>query len=157
MNKKCSNALYEALLAYRETIINTVREIKKNDKKAYKKNKCKKKTDRDYIKHYPAAIVGCERYGSSKDRNCNCSQFPLNIQKFHPELKRKLRKLGPIGTKADSNVIGGCAEVHAANYVMNHHKKGLNTLAFTVALSPRTGRKKLYCKNCQFTFGLSNE
>lgn len=157
MNKKCSNALYKALLAYRETIINTVREIKKNDKKAYKKNKCKKKTDRDYIKHYPAAIVGCERYRSSKGRNCNRSQIPTNIRDFNPELKRELEKLGPIGTKANSNVIGGCAEVHAANKVMNHHKKGLNTLAFTVTLSPRTGRQKPYCRNCQLTFGLSNE
>lgn len=86
-------------------------------------------------------------YRCVHDKNC------------HPKLRKRLEELGPIGSinyKLTSNVIGKCAEVKAANYVLKYEKElEIKNLNFTPARRPRTLQKHGPCPNCQHTFELS--
>lgn len=76
---------------------------------------------------------------------------------FHPTLRNKLVLLGKIGQKRSSaicgNIIGKCAEVHAANKLLKRNKcKKLENIRFSVAMRPRTLEKFPPCENCKATF-----
>lgn len=102
--------------------------------------------------------VGCL---GNKVSSFGTSYRNVHEKHWHPTLKKVLEKLGEIGTVVTgnhrtSNVIGKCAEVKAANYVLSG-EKGLDIkdLKFTPARRPRTLQKHRACSNCKFTFGLT--
>jgi len=102
--------------------------------------------------------VGCL---GNKASSFGTSYRNVHEKKLHPTLKKVLEKLGKIGTvvtanQRTSNVIGKCAEVKAANYVLNGEKAiEIKELKFTPARRPRTLQKHHACSNCKATFGLT--
>lgn len=108
---------------------------------------------------WPAIIVAC----SDKNRVvCDFSRGAKAAHTYNPLLS-KLMSLGVVGQKRkfvvhgrtylSNNVLGHCAEQHAANEL---YKKGsrcpLNNIEFSRAIRPRTGERKDYCDNCQIIF-----
>ena len=76
---------------------------------------------------------------------------------FHPVLRNKLMILGKIGQKSlrtkCENIIGNCAEAHAANKLLKSNKcNKLKDIHFSVAMRPRTLEEFPPCENCKATF-----
>lgn len=104
---------------------------------------------------YPAVAAICHDEGCILKRS-SYSHHPVESE-YNNVLKKKLSKLGKIGKRCKKpgkrNVIGNCAEQHAANlYMKQYGEKNLNNLFFTKALRPRTKQKIPYCDNCKDTF-----
>ena len=108
---------------------------------------------------YPAVAV------TSFDINGNytCSNYSrLAYQNSYNQiLTNKLNNLDPvkrIGDTRDRNIIGHCAEPHAANRTMNSYNKEkhrdmqLSEVFFSSAKRPRTMEVIHTCKNCKDTF-----
>lgn len=103
---------------------------------------------------YPAMVSAC----------CYDKEFvavdeskPPRSSSFHSTLYKRLTSLGEIGKKSTKtkcdNIIGQCAEVHAANKLLKRHKcKRLKDIRFSVAMRPRTLEKFPPCENCKATF-----
>ncbi len=109
------------------------------------------------VKHdifdYPAVIVAC-CYVKGRKIFWGQSESPL-YHNYSLKIKKRLERLGEIGTKRDgcNNVIGACAEPHAADKVINKYPGcGMDELQFSRAYRPRTGKKVKYCINCKDTF-----
>ena len=86
-----------------------------------------------------ACGIGPNSYGATKSR----------------DLKNKLLELGALGTKtACGNSVGCCAEPHAANSLIMKTDKSIRieTIKFSLAYRPRTGKVVPYCDNCKHTF-----
>lgn len=102
---------------------------------------------------YAAAVVACG-YTNSDNVFIGFSASPVGIH-FVKKIQERLEKLGSIGKKRNGcgNIIGACAEPHAANEVLRHFP-GCNTnkLQFSETYRPRTGGRINYCKNCKVTF-----
>ncbi|MFM4958067.1 hypothetical protein [Aeromonas caviae] len=101
--------------------------------------------------------IGCLGNKASSFGTSYCVAHDKNL---HRELKKRLEKIGPIGTSPSSgktsNIIGKCAEVKAANPVLRGEKGiCIINLKFTPARRPRTLQKHRTCSNCQETFGLT--
>jgi len=100
-------------------------------------------------KDYSATIIGAGKsYYKRIDRSGPIS--PHNI--FH-KLKSKLSTIGELYTRHNGNFVGCCAEVNAANQILNKlpHLK-LNQINFSNAIGPRTMQKIPTCQNCKLTF-----
>lgn len=70
-------------------------------------------------------------------------------------LKNKLLELGRLGEEtACGNSVGCCAEPHAANSLImkTDHEIKIDTIKFSLAFRPRTGKVVSYCDNCKHTF-----
>ena len=108
------------------------------------------------VRDYPgAAVVAADRQLSFSERGRSCKpQYKEYIGT--PVLENKLKSLGGIGKVrvGCKNVIGACAEPHAARRVLNHfgNRISLNQVVFSTALRPRTMEKVDYCQNCKDTF-----
>lgn len=105
------------------------------------------------ITDYAAAVVACG-YTNSNNVFIGFSASPVGIH-FEKTILERLEKLGTIGKKSNccSNIIGACAEPHAANEVLRHFSGcNMNKLQFSEAYRPRTGGRVNYCKNCKATF-----
>lgn len=104
---------------------------------------------------YPAMIVGCHK----KDKDywiIDSARSPVNYP-FVDELRNALTTLlGPIGTTSQlcSNVIGQCAEPHAANEILLAENCLVDDLDFSFAMRPRTQTFYPYCLNCKRVFNL---
>lgn len=63
-------------------------------------------------------------------------------------------KIGDIGKLGEgtNNIVGACAEFHAANKLLNRGSKIAN-IRFTAAVRPRTGQELPPCDNCEAMFG----
>ena len=105
------------------------------------------------IQDYPAMVVACG-YKRSGAVFWGQSASPVNLQYEQP-IKKRLEALAPIGEKRKGcdNVIGACAEPHAANQVVKTFPGcNMKELQFSSAFRPRTAQRKKYCKNCKETF-----
>lgn len=74
------------------------------------------------------------------------------------QLQRRLNILGDVGKRSNhtdtKNIIGKCAEVKAANQVLQATKKlNVTEIEFTPAIRPRTLEKIPRCQNCVIVFG----
>jgi len=106
---------------------------------------------------YPASVVSCSNsltstiIKSDYSRDCNKNTFMGSIQAL-------LETIGPIGNKASNgcnNIIGHCAEAHAANRVAKTKKGSIPlSFVFSKAIRPRTGEIVPYCENCRRAFKL---
>lgn len=108
------------------------------------------------VRDYPsAAVVASDRQLSFSGRGRSC-QPQYREYCNTPALENKLKSIGRIGTVRVEckNVIGACAEPHAARRVLNHfgNRISLNQVLFSTALRPRTMEKVDYCQNCKDTF-----
>lgn len=108
------------------------------------------------IHDYPAvAVVAADRglAFSGKGRSCKVQYREYDDT---PKLKKKLQSFGVIGKerRGCKNIIGACAEPHAAHRVLRHFGQSMNLsqLIFSVAYRPRTMEKIDYCDNCKRTF-----
>lgn len=110
---------------------------------------------------WPAMAVVCSG-GGKKSRDTSGGVKENHVVQ---PLKSKIQSLGKIGEKRrikkgkkiiySENVLGRCAEQHAANGL---YKKGVKTkldkIDFSKSLRPRTKEPIGYCENCQLIFGL---
>ena len=104
---------------------------------------------------YPAAIVGCHKCGETY-WIVDSARCPINYP-FVDELRKALvSQLGTIGGKSTlcSNIIGQCAEPHAANEILEAEGCSINDLEFSLAMRPRTQTYLPYCNNCKKVFNL---
>lgn len=104
---------------------------------------------------YPAIIVGCHKCGDDF-WIIDSARSPVNYP-FVDELRNVLtQSLGPIGTKSKlcGNIIGQCAEPHAANEILEAKGCAINDLKFSLAMRPRTQTYQPYCENCKAIFKL---
>ena len=130
-------------------------------RKGYKKSSKRGKTvyRKNVIWDYPAVAV------TSFDINGNytCSNYSRTVYQtsYNNILSSKLNSLHPskkIGDSLNGNLIGHCAEPHAANRTMNQFRKRnhknlqLDEVFFSMAIRPRTMEVIPYCKNCINTF-----
>lgn len=108
---------------------------------------------------YPAVVV------TSYDTNGNYTRSNYSRvaygHSFNHLLSNKLNNLErnkKIGDKRYKNIIGHCAEPHAANQTMNAYYKDnrrdlpLGGIYFSLALRPRTMEIISTCQNCKDTF-----
>lgn len=111
-----------------------------------------------YVMEPPAMIVACT---DGKDCATGYSHEPRKSQfDKTPALKKALCSIPPehlgIGEKNSqcANIIGRCAEPHAALELMKgkKHQPSLNKLFFSRAFRPRTGESFPPCYNCKNTF-----
>ena len=104
---------------------------------------------------YPAAIVGCHKCGGAY-WIIDSARCPINYP-FVAELRKALvSQLGAIGEKSQlcDNTIGGCAEPHAANEILEAEGCSVNELEFSLAMRPRTQTFLPYCNNCKEVFNV---
>lgn len=105
------------------------------------------------ITDYPAMVVACG-YERSYEVFWAQSASPINY-KYDDRIRLRLEALGVIGDKRVQckNIIGACAEPHAADKVIKHFPGcQMNELQFSDAYRPRTAQRKRYCQNCIDTF-----
>lgn len=104
----------------------------------------------------PAAVVAADSGLTFSGRGRSGRVYSSKEYHNTPKLEKKLKSLGVIGKKRPGcdNVLGACAEPHAAHKVLSHfgNRIGLNQIQFSKALRPRTMEEVLYCKNCKDTF-----
>lgn len=122
--------------------------IKKRVKESRLANPNKKHTPQDY----PAVIVACKCLWKS-DIYFGESRSPVNY-KYEERIKNRLELLGNICSKRKEcpNIIGSCAEPHAADKVVKVLNCDLDKLKFSNAYRPRTTKVIRYCLNCKQTF-----
>lgn len=107
------------------------------------------------IRDYPAVVVGCgvnRRKEVAVDYSRSCINYV-----YDNLIESALSDLGRIGLDSGlcNNIIGNCAEPHAANlFIRKYGKKGvsINDFEFGEAIRPRTGQRIPYCANCLMTF-----
>lgn len=113
------------------------------------------------IQDYPAAIVSCAdawtNYASAETGRSG----KVDRSSYHmtPKLEIALRVLGNIGSirTVCRNLIGACAEPHAARTVMmNNPATEIDDLVFSYAYRPRTKTVLRYCRNCVDVFNIQN-
>lgn len=108
---------------------------------------------------YPAMVSVCSEKSRNAKTHCACSGTPI-AKYFMPTLRRLLtQQLGTISQKSTitkcENIIGQCAEVHAANKLLKKQQTyPISDIVFSVPIRPRTGEKKQYCINCQTIFNV---
>lgn len=108
------------------------------------------------VRDYPGvAIVASDKQQSFSGRGRSCHPQYKEYSNT-PVLENKLKSLGRIGKvrRGCKNVIGACAEPHAARKVLNHfgNRISLNQMVFSTAFRPRTMEKVDPCQNCKDTF-----
>ncbi len=134
------------ILHYCEHIMNTHIQVLRY----YKKTKT-------WYWDYPAMAAICYDLSRYKKRS-SFSYYPTSSDyQTVAELKNKLLELGEIGmhtTKTgSSNIIGNCAEQHAADLFMKRYRSfHLQNLYFSKALRPRTKQVFDPCENCKYVF-----
>ena len=146
----CRNLINRNVLVTRTEFIPYCKKAKKNNKTSYKKN---------VIWDYPAVAI------TSSDNNGQyvCSNYSraAYVTSFNTLLTNKLNSIDStkkIGDVRNKNIIGHCAEPHAANQTMNTFRKkrghdlSLNLVYFSLALRPRTMGIIDTCQNCKDTF-----
>lgn len=123
-------------------------------------NYCPDHTPPEYW-DWPAVAVICSGGGKKSHDMSRSVKAPHVVE----PLKSKILTLGDIGKPRvikkgknklySKNVLGRCAEQHAANGL---YKKGIKTqidkIDFSKAIRPRTNEPISYCDNCQLIFGL---
>lgn len=67
-------------------------------------------------------------------------------------LEIKLNNIGIIGKHNGINVVGKCAEVNSANFLLLTRQVPLNQIKFTRAYRPRTSQEIETCQNCLTVF-----
>lgn len=109
------------------------------------------------IYDYPAvAVVAADSRLSFSGRGRSDKVYSSKEYHETPKLEKKMKSLGIIGKKRTvcDNVLGACAEPHAARKVLSHFGPHMNLsqLVFSKALRPRTMEVIEYCQNCKDTF-----
>lgn len=100
-------------------------------------------------KHFVAMVVGAEK---SRYKNVNKSGILCSTEMVL-KLKNRLKSIGELYTKKNSNIIGCCAEVNAGNKILQRRPDlNLNEIIFSTPIRPRTLQKMKMCKNCKSTF-----
>lgn len=105
------------------------------------------------ITDYTAAVVACGCINNNRTFS-GYSASP-NGHHFSEKIRVRLESLAPIGSKRKEckNIIGACAEPHAADKVIKACPAcNITQLQFSDAYRPRTGRRIRYCQNCKDTF-----
>ena len=105
------------------------------------------------ITDYAAVVVACG-YTRSGTTFSGHSASPIGLD-YTAGIKSRLNALAPIGEKRNGceNIVGACAEPHAANKVMSHFPGcKFEELQLSVAYRPRTARRIKNCQNCKDTF-----
>lgn len=130
-----------------------------------KVNTASKKSLHHGIRHwdYPTVVVAC------KDDNKTASGYSCEVKEnsFNPILRKYLEgKLGAkLGGKSKikgtGNIVGHCAENHAANNLMRKDKnfgdkENILKIEFSKALITRTGETIDYCNNCTTAYNVKN-
>ena len=106
----------------------------------------------------PAAVVCAEKENDPQvyARATACGIGPNSYGAAKSKiLKDKLEEFGELGEEtACGNHIGCCAEPHAANSLImkTDHSIQLESIRFSIAYRPRTGKVLPYCDNCKHTF-----
>lgn len=103
---------------------------------------------------YPAMASACCCYRGYIE--VDHSKSPQSTS-FHSILYKRLITIGKIGKKSTKtkcdNIIGQCAEVHAANKLLKRNKcSKLKDIHFSVAMRPRTLEVCPPCENCKAIF-----
>lgn len=100
-------------------------------------------------RHFPAAVIGAEfSYYKVVDRSSR--EFSI---KLVSTLRDKLLKVGALNSKINGNLLGRCAEVAAANQILEKAPfTKISNIVFSKALRPRTMQEVPRCKNCKLTF-----
>lgn len=105
------------------------------------------KKEKTWYWDYPMTAAICHNDACVVKRS-SFSHYPKK-EGWHLVLKTKLEEIGTIG----NNLVGNCAEQHAANNYMNQfNENDLSELFFSIARRPRTKEKVPYCANCKRTF-----
>lgn len=117
------------------------------------------------IKHwdYPTVVVAC------KNNHKTESGYSCEVRKdsFNPILNKYLTEhlgasLGENSNiKGTGNIVGHCAENHAANNLMRKDKsfggeENIKKIEFSKALITRTGETIAYCNNCTTAYNVRN-
>ena len=106
------------------------------------------------IKDYPAAVASCSVIGHNVHKE-DYSRSCINYQ-YHQPVLGALRDLGKIGGHSPfcHNLIGNCAEPHAANQLLKelHFIPSIESFVFGDTIRPRTMQVLPYCNNCKQTF-----
>lgn len=102
-----------------------------------------------FKRHFPAAVVGAE---ASYYKVVDKTSKEFNI-KLVNNLKDRLLSIGSINTVVNGNLLGRCAEVAAANQILEKRPYiNISNIDFSKALRPRTMQEVPRCKNCRLTF-----
>lgn len=99
-----------------------------------------------------ACVIGCV----GEKASCLGTSHGTLIN-YHRDLRKSLEKIGKIGEQSkitgSRNIIGKCAEVKAANRILQKDRKSnMANIKFTKPIRPRTMQKMLTCPNCIATF-----
>lgn len=101
------------------------------------------------IKNRPRVCATCAEDGVGRYYS-EYSRTPYT-KNNHPALNIAY---GRISGSLCSNVLGACAEQHAANTVLHKRNCLINQLVFSKALETRTVKKIAYCANCKALFNI---
>lgn len=108
---------------------------------------------------YPAvAVTSYDKNGNFTSSNYSRAAYLSSYNAILTNKLNSLERFKQIGDKRHHNIIGHCAEPHAANQTMNsYHKKKhqdlqLSEVYFSSAKRPRTMEVIATCQNCKDTF-----
>lgn len=102
-------------------------------------------------KLYPAAVIAAGKSYYKKTGRSLPPSPPINSI----ILRQKLSSLGILYERVNGNLLGCCAEVNAADYVMSKLRYlKPNQIVFSNARRPRTMQIVPPCKNCKSIFSL---
>ncbi len=112
---------------------------------------------RKAVKNLPAAIVYANFYNTTKKGLTRKMSIAELTKILDNRLSTELSKLGKIGDKVNNHSVGYCAEVHAANNVLQcANTAHVRQIRFSLTIRPRTLQKLKYCKNCLTVFNVKN-
>ena len=145
----CRRLVNDKVLVTRVEYIPECRKTR-SSKTTYRKN---------VIWDYPAVAV--TSYDDNGKYTCSNYSRAAYATSYNAVLTSRLNSLEPgkwIGIVRHGNIIGHCAEPHAANQTMNAYHKAkkrvlpLSRVYFSLALRPRTMEVIPTCQNCKDTF-----
>lgn len=140
-------------MATKKELARCVAKAIKEERKRVKRMRQAHPSVKHRITDYAAVVVACG-YMRSGNTFSGHSASPIGLQ-YTAGIRARLVALAPIGEKRNGceNIVGACAEPHAANKVMSHFPGcGFEELQFSDAYRPRTARKINNCQNCKDTF-----
>jgi hypothetical protein len=108
---------------------------------------------------YPAMVSACSETSRNAAIHKASSCTPIAKYIMAPLRALLVSRLGTIGERSAKtqcdNIIGKCAEVHAANKLLKSNiQYPINDIVFSIPIRPRTGEEKQYCVNCQTIFNV---
>lgn len=145
----CRRLVNDKVLVTRVEYIPECRKTR-SSKTTYRKN---------VIWDYPAvAITSYDANGKYTCSNYSRAAYATSYNVVLTKRLNSLERNKQIGDKRYKNIIGHCAEPHAANQTMNAYAKAKHSnmplagVFFSLALRPRTLEVIPTCQNCKDTF-----